>query len=83
MTEKSAKLIENNKYAFLVHTKLTKPQIKLIIEDLYKVKITSIQTNCFSKRKKKFKKFKCYKTKYKKAIIRIQPHESIQMLSTN
>ena len=66
-----------------MNSKLTKPQIKSIIESLYNVKIISIQTCCPPKRKKRFGKFEGYKTEYKKAIIKIQPYQSIQILPKN
>ena len=73
-------MIEKNKYTFFVHSKLTKIQIKSIIQRLYNVQIISIQTCRPTKRKKRFNKFEGYKIKYKKAIIRIQPNQLIQIL---
>jgi large subunit ribosomal protein L23 len=45
LTEKSVRLIENNQYTFDVSCKLTKPQIKKIIETFFKVKILSVNTH--------------------------------------
>lgn len=83
MTEKSAKLLEKNYYTFFVHTKLTKIQIKSIIENLYAVNILSIQTCLPPKKKKRFSKFDGYKKQHKKAIIRIKSDQSIQILPKN
>lgn len=45
LTEKTVRLIENNQYTFDVDPKLTKPQIKKLIEDFFKVKVSSINTH--------------------------------------
>jgi large subunit ribosomal protein L23 len=45
LTEKSVRLIENNQYTFDVSCKLTKSQIKKIIETFFKVKVISVNTH--------------------------------------
>ena len=45
LTEKSVRLIKNNKYTFDASCKLTKPQIKKIIETFFKVKVISVNTH--------------------------------------
>lgn len=45
ITEKSCRLIEKNKYTFDVDKKLTKPQIKKILENLFKINIISVNTH--------------------------------------
>ncbi len=45
LTEKSVRLIENNQYTFDVDPKLTKPQIRKLIEDFFKVKVTAVNTH--------------------------------------
>lgn len=52
MTEKAIKQIEKNRYTFDVDVQLTKKQIKKIFEQLYSVRITSIQTHRRAPRKK-------------------------------
>ena len=64
----------------MVDTKLTKKQIKNIIENLYKIQIISIQTTRLPIKRKRFSKFEGYKKFSKKAIIRIKPEQSIQIL---
>nr|WEM32092.1 ribosomal protein L23 [Ostreobium sp. TRHA14-720] len=83
LTEKSAKLLEKNYYTFFVNTKLTKIQIKSILEKLYKIDILSVKTCLPPKKKKRFSKFTGYKKKYKKAIIKIKSDQSIQILPKN
>ena len=81
LTEKSTKLIEKNQYTFFVDLKLSKKQIKSIIENLYKVNIISVNTHHPPKKRKRFSQFEGYKTNYKKAVIKIIPSQSIAILS--
>ena len=81
LTEKSTKLIEKNQYTFFVDLKLSKKQIKSIIENLYKVNIISVNTYHPPKKRKRFSQFEGYKTNYKKAVIKIAPSQSISILS--
>ena len=83
MTEKSTKLIEKNQYTFFVNLKLTKTQIKYIFERLYQVNIISINTYNPPKQRRRFSQIQGYKKNYKKAIIKILPHQSIQILPKN
>lgn len=52
ITEKAIKNIEKNKYTFDVDAKLTKKQIKKIFEELYSIRISSIQTHRHAPHKK-------------------------------
>lgn len=45
LTEKSVRLIENNQYTFDVDYKLTKPQIRKLIEEFFKVKVVAVNTH--------------------------------------
>ena len=83
MTEKSTRLVEKNQYTFFVHIKLNKNQIKFILENLYKIKILSINTYRIPKKRKRFSKFEGYKSTYKKAIIKILSNQSIPILPKN
>ncbi len=52
LTEKSVRLIENNQYTFDVEPKLNKVQIKQLIEDLFEVKVISVNTHRPPRKKK-------------------------------
>ena len=45
LTEKSVRLMDANQYTFDVDLKLTKPQIKALIEELFQVKVTAVNTH--------------------------------------
>jgi len=53
-TEKTIQQLEKyNHYAFDVDQKLTKPQIRLLIENLFSVKVIAINTNRLPRKKRR------------------------------
>ncbi len=53
ISEKSYGLIDENKYTFLVHPDANKTQIKIAVEKVFNVKVTSVNTvNRNGKRKR-------------------------------
>jgi large subunit ribosomal protein L23 len=53
ISEKSYGLIDENKYTFLVHPEANKTQIKIAVEKVFNVKVTSVNTlNRQGKRKR-------------------------------
>ena len=44
ISEKSYGLIDENKYTFLVHPDANKTQIKIAVEQVFNVKVTSVNT---------------------------------------
>lgn len=53
ISEKSYGLLDQNKYTFLVHPEANKTQIKMAVEQIFDVKVTSVNTiNRKGKRKR-------------------------------
>jgi len=77
ITEKSCRLIEKNKYTFDVDKKLTKVQIKKILENLFKINILSVNTHLPPIKKKRLGLKQGYKTRYKRVIITIKSNQQI------
>lgn len=77
ITEKSCRLIEENKYTFDVDKKLTKSQIKKILENLFKINIISVNTHLPPIKKKRLGLKQGYKTRYKRVIITIKSNQQI------
>ena len=77
VTEKATRLLEENKYTFEVALKATKPQIKAAIEDLFSVKVLSVNTCRPPRKKKRVGRFVGYKAQYKKAIVTLVEGDSI------
>ena len=67
ITDKTMKLVEQNKYVFDVKLKLTKKQIKKIFEEYYENPVKSIKTFRKNEKKKKSKQT-CNFTFFKRNI---------------
>ena len=75
VTEKSVGRLEKNQYTFDVDLKLTKPQIKRLIEELFQVEVMAVNTH----RPPVKKRGRGYTTARKRAIITVKSGESIPL----
>ena len=66
-TEKSTRLIENNQFTFDVDVRLTKPQIKKLLEDFFNVKVLALNTH---RPPRKFKRLGS-KPMFKRVIVTV------------
>ncbi len=76
LTEKTARLIENNQYTFDVDLRLSKPQIKKLIEELFEVVVISVNTHRPPRKKKRLGLSQGFKTSYKRVIVTVKSMES-------
>lgn len=86
VTEKATKLSESlNRYTFRVSPEATKPQIKALVEELYGVKVTKVNTMIVrGKRKQRYTKaglIKGVTPVWKKALISVAEGQSIDFYS--
>lgn len=86
VTEKATKLTENlNRYTFRVSPEATKPQIKALVEQLYGVKVTSVNTMVVRrKRKQRYTKgglIKGATSLWKKALVDVADGQTIDFFS--
>ncbi len=79
ITEKSTKLSEYNQVVFRVPGSATKPEIKKAIEDLFKVKVKSVNTLVTKGKKKLFRGRPGERSDVKKAIITLKEGSSIDV----
>ena len=77
ITEKSAMMEAENKYAFKVDPRANKTEIKQAIESIFKVKVVSITTTNSHPKKRRVGKYTGYADKYKKAIVKLAEGNSI------
>ena len=77
ITEKTAMLANENKYAFKVDPRANKTEIKQAIESIFKVKVVSITTANSHPKKRRVGKYTGYTDKYKKAIVKLAEGNSI------
>ena len=78
VTEKATRLMELNQYTFDVDPRATKPMIKEVIEQLFEVKVTGINTLNLPRKKRRVGKFVGFKPRYKRAIVTLEDGEPIR-----
>jgi large subunit ribosomal protein L23 len=76
-TEKAINLYNSRQYTFVVSRKLTKTQIKYILEKVFKIKITDINTCILPTKTRRVGKFTGKKATYKKAYITLAEGNTI------
>ncbi|MDR0744457.1 MAG: 50S ribosomal protein L23 [Holosporales bacterium] len=80
MTEKSTKLLEiANAYVFVVDKFATKPEIKIAIQRVFGVKVKSVNTISVQGKRKVFRGKPGQRADFKKAIIRLESGEKIDL----
>ncbi len=77
ITEKNTILREENKYVFKVDKKSKKDQIKKAVEELFNVKVTSINTMIVKGKKKRMGRHSGYRPDWKKAIVKLEEGQTI------
>ncbi len=81
ITEKATDLSEKNKYIFKVSHKANKIEIKKAIKDVYGVNVIDVKIINVHRKKRKLGKQTGWKKGYKKAIIRVEEGQKIELLS--
>lgn len=79
VTEKATLLLENNQYTFEVVPQATKPQIKAVIEDLFDVKVVSVNTYNPPHKQRRMGKYVGNRPQYKRAVVTLAPGDSITL----
>lgn len=67
-TEKATRLIENNQFSFDVDVRLTKPQIRKLIEEFFNVKVLAVNTHRPPRKMKRFNS----QPKFKRVIVTVE-----------
>jgi large subunit ribosomal protein L23 len=79
-TEKAMNLYNNRQYTFIVSRELTKTQIQFVLEKVFDIKITDINTCILPTKNRRVGRFIGKKATYKKAYITLQKGNSISNL---
>ena len=79
VTEKSTLGSEHNQVTFRVPLTATKPEIKLAVEQLFKVKVKAVNTLRQKGKAKRFRGKMGKRSDYKKAIVSLAEGESIDV----
>ena len=80
-TEKSVRLIADNQYTFDVDVALTKPEIKRVIGQIFKVDVVSVNTHRPPRKKRRLGITTGFKSSKKRVIITIKKGQSLPLLT--
>lgn len=83
ITDKATRILENNQYTFLVDRSSDKTAIKSAIEELFKVKVTKVNTCHLPRKQKRIGKYLGWKPQYKKAIVTLSEGDVINLFTEN
>ncbi|MDR1020089.1 MAG: 50S ribosomal protein L23 [Synergistaceae bacterium] len=78
VTEKSSRLMSHNKYTFEVLRQANKIEIRKAVEEVFKVKVTSVHTMKMPSKPKRMGRFLGRSRSWKKAIVMLAPGERIE-----
>lgn len=81
ITEKTSILSENNQVVFQVARSATKAEIKDAVEQLFKVKVTAVNTMVTKGKTKRFRGIAGRRSDVKKAVITLKDGDSIDIAS--
>ena len=79
ITEKATMMTGHRQYAFRVPLEATKPEIKSAIENLFKVKVTAVNTLRQEGKKKVFRGRRGQRSDYKKAMVTLAEGQTIDV----
>jgi large subunit ribosomal protein L23 len=77
LTEKSINLYGNSQYTFIVDRSLTKTQAKYVLENIFNVKIVSINSCNLPLKARRVGKYIGNRSRYKKVYIKLKAGDRI------
>ena len=83
ITDKATRLLEKNKYSFIVDRYSNKQNIKVAIEDLFDVKVLKVNTCHRPRKKKRIGRYIGWKPQYKKAVVTLAEGNVINLFTEN
>ena len=79
VTEKATALSEQNQVVFRVPLEATKPEIKAAVEELFGVKVLTVNTIVVKGKTKRFKGRPGQRSDWKKAMVKLAEGQSIDL----
>lgn len=78
ITEKTTALMQEGKYVFVVDKRANKIQIGKAVEEVFKVKVSAVNTVNVLGKMKRMGRSVGKRSDYKKAIVKLAPGETIE-----
>ena len=72
ITEKSSEAMAEDKYTFDVDTRAIKTQVKIAVEEIFDVKVDSVNIINYKPKKKRMGRYQGYTNKRRKAIVKLK-----------
>jgi large subunit ribosomal protein L23 len=79
VSEKSYSLIENRMYSFRVHPDAHKTQVRQAVEELFKVKVESVNIVKVASKPKRRGMTRGRRSGWKKAVVKLRPGQEIEI----
>ena len=76
ITEKSMATLDAKCYTFRVHKDATQPEIAKAVEDMFGVKVASVNTSNVKKKPKRLGASSGYASGWKKAVVTLKPEST-------
>ncbi|WP_199616561.1 50S ribosomal protein L23 [Paenibacillus alkalitolerans] len=73
ITERTSEMMENKKYVFEVDSRVNKTEIKQAVEQIFKVKVTGVNTMRVPGKPKRYGRYSGYTSEWKKAVVTLSP----------
>ena len=70
---------DENKYAFRVHPRATKPEIRKAVQELFEVKVVAVTTMTVLGKMKRLGRYSGRRPSWKKAIVRVAKDQKIEI----
>lgn len=72
ITEKSSEAMAEDKYTFDVDARANKTQVKIAVEEIFDVKVDSVNIINYKPKKKRMGRYQGYTNKRRKAIVKLK-----------
>jgi len=82
VSEKSYNLLDDNKYTFIVHPDANKTEIKIAVENIFGVKVTSVNTLNRKGKTRRTRNGLGQRKSTKRAIVSVAAGQSIDIFSS-
>lgn len=71
ITERTAEMMEDNKYVFEVDVRTNKSEIKKAVQEIFDVKVINVNTSNVKRKPKTFGRHKGFTSRRKKAFVQL------------
>lgn len=78
VTEKTTRLMEDNKYCFVVDRRANKVQIRQAVEEIFKVRVKKVNTMNVLGKVKRMGRYEGRRPSEKKVIVTLEPGSRIE-----